>query len=169
MLHEDENEGPMGSPASPELTRHDTSAHRRAVARLASLYRSELAATQTYTSALCHESLAFYAAVLRRQKRAHEERLAALAERFPDLGERPPESAGAWGAFIRLVEDFAASVTPEMALAVLAEEEGMLAADYVGSLEILDPASRAVVIEHLLPGQNVTARVVRRIHEQSAA
>jgi hypothetical protein len=56
-----------------------------------------------------------------------------------------------------------------MALAVLAEEEGMLAADYVGSLEILDAVSRALVVERLLPGQNVTSRVVRRIHEQAAA
>lgn len=158
----------MSSHVEPDFARA-ADVRRVAVVQLLSLYRSELAATQTYTIALGHESLAFYSAVLRRQKRVHEERLAALAERLLDLHERPPASSGAWGTFVRLVADFTAGATPTLALAVLAEEEETLANDYVGSLSILDAASCNVVVERLLPGQNVTLRVIRRIHDQSAA
>jgi len=158
----------MSSQIDSALTRTVSGVRRGALAQLSSLYRSELAATQTYTVALYHESLAFYGSVLRRQRRVHEERLAALGERFIDLGEKAPDSSGAWGTFVRLIEDVAAGLTPEMALAVLAEEEETLANDYVGSLELLDTLSSNLVAERLLPGQNVTVRVIRRTHERSA-
>lgn len=139
------------------------------IARLCSLYRSELAAAQTYDVALCHASLLTYGEVLRQTKHAHEARVAALWRRIRELGGEAPPSSGAWGTFLRLAEDVSATVSPEMALAVLEEEEDTLVRDYVGSLELLDPTSRELVDEGLLPAQTRTQRAVRHLHELAAA
>ncbi|CAN5160454.1 hypothetical protein BH09MYX1_BH09MYX1_07120 [soil metagenome] len=144
-------------------------AQARTLQQMASLYRSELAAMETYTRALCHASLVRYTNVLQRQKRVHQERVTALSTRLQDLGAPLPASSGAWGTFVRITEEAAASFSPELALAVLEEEEDTLARDYLGSLEFIDATSRTLVSERLLPAQNVTHHVVRRIHEDSAA
>lgn len=139
------------------------------LAQLSSLYRSELAARETYDLALGHAALSRYGGVLRRQKRVHGERLAVLGARLRDLATRPPESSGAWGTFARAVEDTAAAVSSTAALAVLALEEETLANDYLASLAVLDATSCNLVAERLLPAQNVTLLVIRRIHRQSAS
>ncbi|CAN5716682.1 hypothetical protein BH09MYX1_BH09MYX1_00090 [soil metagenome] len=141
----------------------------RASAQLAGLYRSELAAVQTYDVALCHASLAKYAEDLRKQKHLHEARVAALLQRLHDVGTPVPASSGAWGTFARLVEEAAASFSPEMALAVLEEEEDTLARDYTGALDVLDPSSKALVADQLLPAQTATHGAVRRMHEIAGA
>ncbi|CAN5580515.1 hypothetical protein BH09MYX1_BH09MYX1_63560 [soil metagenome] len=138
------------------------------IEQLSSLYRGELAAVQTYVSALCHASLGRYGDVLRRQKRVHEERVSSLSARLRDLGAKAPASSGAWGTFVRLVEDAAATFSPEMALAVLEEEEDSLAHNYRAAVPMLDDQSRTLVLERLLPAQNVTHYVVRRVHETAA-
>ena len=151
-----------------DLERSRTITREGAVAQLSSLFRAELAARETYDIALGHSALSRYGDVLRRQKRVHGERVAVLGARLHDLAVRPPESSGAWGTFARAVEDTGAAVSTGMALAVLALEEETLANDYAASLAVLDATSCNLVAERLLPAQNVTLLVIRRIHRQSA-
>jgi hypothetical protein len=152
-----------------DLERSRTITREGTVAQLSSLYRSELAARETYELALCHVALARYGDVLRRQKRVHADRLAVLGARLRDIAAQPPESSGAWGTFARTAEQTAAAVSEGVALGVLALEEEALANDYVASLAVLDPISCNLVAERLLPAQNVTLLVIRRIHRPSAA
>jgi len=152
-----------------DLARPRTVTREGTLAQLSSLYRSELAARETYEVALVHAALARYGDVLRRQKRVHAERLAVLGARLRDLAALPPESSGAWGTFARTVEQTAAAVGQETALGVLALEEEALANDYVASLTVLDAISCNLVAERLLPAQNVTLLVIRRIHRMSGS
>ncbi len=144
-------------------------AHRNNVDRLSSLYRSELAAANTYALALQHERLHPWGFVLRRQHAVHQERLAVIAERIVAIGGKVPVSSGAWGTFTRIVEDAAASISPELALAVLEEEEDSLEIEYERALDVIDSESQLLVAERLLPAQRVTHYVVRRAHESAAA
>jgi hypothetical protein len=154
--------------SSVDLVATAETAHRNIVDRLCSLYRSEFAAANTYALALQHESLHPWGFVLRRQHAVHQERLGVLAERIRSVGAAVPTTSGAWGTFTRIVEDTAASISSELALAVLEEEEDSLELEYERALEVLDSESQLLVSERLLPAQRVTHYVVRRAHESAA-
>src|SRR6478609_5883308 len=100
----------------------DVSNNEKALSNLAALCRGELAAVETYNTALSSASLGTFRPQLIQCQRSHQNRVHLLGWRIHLLGGTPPESSGAWGGFAKAVEG-AATVIGEKA-AICALEEG---------------------------------------------
>ncbi len=139
----------------------------RATDALNALLRGELSAVETFEQAIAkfgtdapHELTACL--------QSHQMRVQKLTVRIYDLGGKPAEGSGLWGAFAKLVEGGAAIFGRKSALAALEEGEDHGLAQYRERLEDLDVESRSLIESELLPEQIKTHDAVRNLYRLSA-
>jgi demethoxyubiquinone hydroxylase (CLK1/Coq7/Cat5 family) len=123
------------------------------VEQLNSFLRGEISAVETYRQALESLETSAYSGKLAECKKSHEERVAILREEIRKLGGNPAESAGAWGAFAKLVEGGAAALGEKTAIAALEEGEDHGNSDYKRDLAKLEGGARTLVEQKVLPLQ----------------
>lgn len=121
--------------------------------QLRSFCRGELAAVDTYKRAIASSLFPGLADAFERCLASHERRVALLRDKIRELGGTAPESAGAWGALVRLLGGAASAISEKAMISVLEEGEGHGVRDYRGDMSKLDPASHLFIAERILPEQ----------------
>lgn len=117
------------------------------------LVQDELSAVETYLQALEKVEDEPEAGELRRLEADHEDAVMLLRDSAAELGERPPDSTGAWGAWKRAVEGTARLLGNRPAIRALREGEETTVRDYEGALreEALPNPLRELIAARLLP------------------
>ena len=117
------------------------------------LVQDELSAVETYLQALEKVEDEPEAYELRRLEVDHEESLGLLRDTAAELGEAPPDSSGAWGAWKRAVEGTARLLGNRPAIRALRDGEEATLRDYEGALreESLPEPLRDLIADRLLP------------------
>ncbi len=130
---------------------------------LSSLCRRELALVESYRQALSSNNLRTQAPTLATCLRSHEQRAELLKSRIRALHAEPPDSAGALGALVRMVEGAAAAIGARAALFALEEEEDRGLRHYRAQLPAVDAESRLRLQEQLVPAQAETHRLISEL------
>lgn len=133
-----------------------TTSTEGAVKHLNSLLKGEISAVETYRKALGRLSDSAARGEIERCAQSHERSATLLRQRISSLGGQPAEGSGAWGAFAKVVQSGADAVSDKAAIAALEEGEDHGLKDYRRDLSDLDPESRRLVENDLLPAQQRT-------------
>jgi uncharacterized protein (TIGR02284 family) len=130
---------------------------------LNSFLRGEISAVETYRQAL--EKMSDFSARQRLEtaRASHQQRVEQLRQRIMQLGGKPEEGSGAWGAFAKAVEGTAKAFGDKAAIAALEEGEDHGLADYRRDLDKLDPDNRRFVESELLPAQEQTHNALSQL------
>jgi uncharacterized protein (TIGR02284 family) len=128
----------------------------RNIDQLNSFLRGEISAVETYRKALDKVRDPSVKSQLMECERSHESRVDVLKERIQQLGGSPAVSSGPWGAFSKVVTAGAAFAGDKAAIAALEEGEDHGLNDYQRDIDKLDPETRALVENDLLPAQKRT-------------
>ena len=134
-------------------------AKKSSVDQLNSFLRGELSAVETYLMALDKlEANDPTRPEVEANLTSHQDRVIALREAITQLGGKPAESSGPWGAFAKAVEGTAKVFGEKAAIAALEEGEDHGLKDYKKEIEDddLDISSRALLSGRLLPEQQLT-------------
>lgn len=135
---------------------------QRSIDALNALLRGELAAVETYERAI--DKLGDHAPVeLRACLRSHQHRVQQLTVRIYDLGGKPAEGSGLWGAFAMLIEGGNKFFTSKSALSALEEGEDHWLSEYRDCADNCDFESRRLIEAVLLPEQFKTHDAARRL------
>jgi hypothetical protein len=130
---------------------------------LADFCKEELAAAQTYEKAMTLEPLSGHVDVLRRAYASHSNRAAELARRIEELGGEAPRSPGVWGALVPTLTIAAAAVSEGLAVSLLEEAEDRGVRRYSERFAELDPGSRELFTERIVPAQDSTHRAIAEL------
>lgn len=133
------------------------------------LLRGEISAVESYDQAL--ERLADDAALradLQSCRASHAERVQRLRATIVQLGGKPSETSGPWGAFVKMAEGAARALGKKAALAMLEEGEEHGLKEYHQNLDKLVGDTRMLVASELLPAQRRTHEAVSAIHDTMA-
>ena len=131
--------------------------NNKTVDQLNSFLRGEISAVETYRLALKKLDNGSVARnELESCMRSHEERVSSLRSMVQQLGGKPTESSGAWGAFTKVVEGSAAAFGDKIAINALEEGEDHGLRDYRDSIDKLDRDMRSIVSTRLLAEQENT-------------
>ena len=131
--------------------------------QLGSFCRGEMAAAEAYTTAMLHELLVPFYTLLRVCRASHSKRARLLQQRIAQLGGTPPETSGAWGAVVDVIEEAAADISANAAIRALAEGENHGLRNYHAGMSSLDPGTQSFVRRELLPGQLETRRNIEAL------
>lgn len=138
-----------------------------AASKLNGLLKDEIAAVETYRQALGKVTNPEIRNELREVQQCHTKRVQKLTATIADMGEKPAQGAGPWGAFVKLMEGSARMFGDKAAIHVLEEEEDKGLSDYRDVLRDSDSAILPIVQE-LLPKQEGThakvSKLVHRVH-----
>jgi len=126
-----------------------------------SFLRGEISAVETYRQAIEKVENVTARTQLEQCVQSHQRRVDILKTRVAQLGGKPADSSGPWGAFAKLAEGGAALFGEKAAIDVLEEGEDHGLKDYQTGLSDLDIEARSFVEQELLPAQQQTHRVVR--------
>jgi bacterioferritin (cytochrome b1) len=123
--------------------------------RLNSLLRGELAAVATYEMALrsLDGAAASEADQIVRFASEHRRSVETLKATIQSLGGTPDETAGVWGAVTRVAQGSAVLFGDRASVKSLLEGEEHGLEEYQQALEALDPDTRGVLEEDLIPRQ----------------
>jgi len=129
--------------------------NKEVVEQLNSLLRGEISASETYRLAIERAAAEFPAQVraLRAISQEHGEAAQALREQVTRAGGDADSSSGAWGIYVKTIEGIAKIFGDTTALKALKEGEEHGLRDYRDALDSLDPESRRLVAERLIPAQ----------------
>jgi hypothetical protein len=141
----------------------DVSGTEKSLHNLEALCRGELAAVETYNTALSSASLGHFRSQLIQCQRSHQNRVHLLGWRIHLLGGTPPESSGAWGVFAKAVEGAAAIVGERVAISALEEGEDHGLNEYRTRLSELDADTRDFIQARVLPAQTETHGIARAL------
>jgi uncharacterized protein (TIGR02284 family) len=130
------------------------------VEQLNSFLRGEISAVETYRQALSKVNDVRARTELEQCHLSHQQRVDRLRTRIVEMGGKPAESSGPWGAFAKAAEGSATAFGEKAAIDVLEEGEDHGLKDYQKSLGDLDAASRMFVEQELLPAQQRTHRTL---------
>jgi hypothetical protein len=130
---------------------------------LEALCRGELAAVETYNTALSSASLGHFRSQLIQCQRSHQNRVHLLGWRIHLLGGTPPESSGAWGVFAKAIEGAATVIGERAAISALEEGEDHGLNEYRSRLGELDADTQDFVQARLLPAQTETHGIARAL------
>jgi hypothetical protein len=132
-------------------------ATKSSVDQLNSFLRGELSAVETYRMALDKLDPGSPArADLQTCLTSHQERVNLLRGAIIDCGGEPADGSGPWGVFAKVVEGGARIFGDKAAIAALEEGEDHGLSDYKSDVDELDPQTRALVTNRLLPQQEQT-------------
>ncbi|MBA3465142.1 MAG: DUF2383 domain-containing protein [Deltaproteobacteria bacterium] len=132
-------------------------ATKSSVEQLNSFLRGEMSAVETYQMAIDkidHISTARDELLI--NLKSHQDRVMMLRDAIVACGGTPAEGSGPWGVFAKAVEGGAKVFGEKAAVAMLEEGEDHGLADYKRGLDDLEPVSRSMVSEKLLPQQQLT-------------
>lgn len=130
-----------------------TVSNEKTVDTLNSFLRGELSAVETYRQAMEKITDANLRPKLEECSRVHQDAAAKLRNKVAQLGGKPSEGSGPWGAFAKLVEGGAKAFGVKAALAALEEGEDHGVRMYKKNLDDLEPNTRSFVQNDLMPGQ----------------
>jgi uncharacterized protein (TIGR02284 family) len=122
--------------------------------------RGEISAVETYRQAVEKVGDVRARAQLEQCHQSHQRRVDLLRTRILQLGGKPEQTSGAWGAFVKAAEAGAGLFGDKAAISVLEEGEDHGLKDYQSHLKELDIESRMFVEQELLPAQQQTHRVL---------
>jgi uncharacterized protein (TIGR02284 family) len=137
-------------------------AQEKTIDVLCTLLRGELSAVETYRQAIEKLDDSPYRQDLEECLRSHQRRVTEVRTEILSLGGKPPDSSGAWGAFVKLLEGGAKLFGVKAAIAVLEEGEDHGIKEYQEALRHLDPAVRSV-LERLYAEHQQTHAVMSRL------
>jgi hypothetical protein len=141
----------------------DVSKNENSLSNLEALCRGELAAVETYNTALSSASLGHFRPQLIQCQRSHQNRVHLLGWRIHLLGGTPPESSGAWGVFAKAVEGAATMIGEKAAIATLEEGEDHGLNEYRSRLTELDADTQDFIQARVLPAQSETHAITRAL------
>ena len=141
---------------------------RETIEQLRSFCRGEMAAVETYVTALTQTALGPFQDTLRRCMESHQERIRLLSAEIVRQGGKVPESAGPWGALVDSIEHVAAVFGAGAALAMLEEGEEHGLRDYRQDLSNVDLPARALMERRILPAQVETRRAIQSLRHAIA-
>lgn len=132
------------------------------------LLRGEMAAVESYDQAIAATTAdVALQADLRTCRASHAERVTRLRAIIVQLGGKPSEGSGPWGAFAKLAERTASALGARAAIAVLEEGEEHGLEAYQKNLKKLEGDTRLLVMTQLLPAQRRTHAALLAIHGAS--
>jgi uncharacterized protein (TIGR02284 family) len=129
---------------------------QKSVEQLNSFLRGEISAEETYRQALQKVKDTSTRGQLEQCAQSHHRSAELLKERIIQLGGKPSEGSGAWGAFAKIVEAGSTAFGEKAAVAALEEGEDHGLKDYQRDLSDLDSESRTLIENTLLPAQQRT-------------
>ena len=141
----------------------EVSQNERSLHNLEALCRGELAAVETYNTALSSASLGTFRTQLIQCQRSHQNRVHLLGWRIHLLGGTPPESSGAWGVFAKAVEGAATVIGERAAISALEEGEDHGLNEYRSRISELDSDTRDFIQARVLPAQTETHGIARAL------
>jgi len=142
-------------------------ATEKGIACLNGLLRGELSATETYQQALAKVDGGAGATELRRLHDEHRDAANTLRKEIHQLGGKPDQGSGAWGAFAKAIEGTAKLFGQTAALKALKEGEEHGLKDYEKSLQDNDlpAAAKTLISSQLLPQTRAHIPVLDRLME----
>lgn len=146
----------------------EVSQNERSLHNLEALCRGELAAVETYNTALSSASLGMFRPQLIQCQRSHQNRVHLLGWRIHLLGGTPPESSGAWGVFAKAVEGAATAIGERAAISALEEGEDHGLNEYRSRIGELDADTRDFIQARVLPAQTETHSITRALKLNSS-
>jgi uncharacterized protein (TIGR02284 family) len=129
-----------------------------AVSQLNSLLRGEISACETYRMAIDKvadsDQIAMdNVSILREIETEHDQAAQQLRQRIQQLGGKPSDSSGAWGAWAQTVQGTMNLFGDSSALKGLKEGEEHGLKDYQEALDDVDAGSRQLIASQLMPRQ----------------
>lgn len=117
------------------------------------LLRGELSAVETYDQALSKVEEHPEKERIQAIRDDHQENVGLIKKHIQELGGKPGDSSGVWGAFAKSVEGAATLFGNETALKALktGEEHGMNDYENALSQEFLKPECRKLISDTLIP------------------
>ncbi len=146
-------------------------ATKSSVDQLNSFLRGELSAVETYRMALDKLDAGSPARIeVESAMQSHQQRVTLLKDAVIQLGGKPAESSGPWGAFAKAVEGAARVFGDKAAIAALEEGEDHGLKDYKNGIDDkdLDAQARTIVSGQLLPEQQRTHARLSALKKQLA-
>ena len=147
----------------------EQSKNEQVLSHLEALCRGELAAVETYSTALSSASHETFRAQLIQCQRSHQNRVHLLGWRIHLLGGVPPESSGAWGVFAQALESAATVLGERAAIATLEEGEDHGLNEYRSRLIDLDADTRDFIQARVMPEQTETRGIARSLKLRCSA
>ena len=137
--------------------------------QLNSFLRGEMSAVETYRIALEKlDASSTYRSQLEAARASHLQRVTKLQEKVVQLGGKPSQGSGAWGALVGAIENGAALLGDKVAVSVLEEGEDHGLRDYRIDLDSLTGETRTLVMTDLIPKQAETHRILRDLKSRLA-
>lgn len=128
------------------------------------LLRGEISAVETYDQALQRiDNDVALRADLVTCRTSHAQRVDRLRSTINQLGGKPSEGSGAWGAFAKFLEGTAKALGTKAAVTMLEEGEDHGLKEYRENIKKLDGDTRMLVASELLPAQQHTHDTVSAI------
>ena len=128
----------------------------RNIDQLNSFLRGEISAVETYRQAVGKVKDPTVKAQLIECERSHESRVDVLKQRINQLGGAPSTGSGPFGAFAKVMQAGADIAGDRAAVAALERGEDHGLDDYRRDLDKLDPETRYLVENDLLPAAQRT-------------
>jgi uncharacterized protein (TIGR02284 family) len=135
----------------------------KTIDKLNSLLRGEISAVETYKQAVEKIDEPGVRNMLEENQGMHGMRAQRLRQRIEQLGGKPSESSGVWGALAKTVEGAATITGDTNAINMLEEGEDRGLEDYRTSLNDVDSETAMMIQSELLPGQERTHAVMRSL------
>jgi hypothetical protein len=143
----------MYSETNPEIVEECS------IRALNALLKGEMVAVETYQYAIHHISDT-RKNILQGNLLCHDLRIHVLCTRIRAIGGEPIQNSGVWGRFMRIIEGGAALMGNDLLLAILEEGEQHGLLQYQSHLHDLDPLSRRMIVEDVMPAQMRTYKVM---------
>jgi Domain of unknown function (DUF2383) len=125
------------------------------ISTLNCLLQSERSAVITYKQAQHHLN-GQYGVDLESNAICHHQRIVHLSRRIRELGGEPTTHGSMWIGFTRALERLATGADAPSLIAVLAHGEDLGLTQYKAALNRLDPLTRSMLLNDLLPHQERT-------------
>ena len=127
------------------------------VRQLNSLLRGEISAAETYRMAIDKvadtDASGANAGLLREIQEEHGRAAQEIRDRIQELGGEASDSSGAWGAWAKTVQGTMNLFGDASSLKALKEGEEHGLKDYQESLDDVDPSSKQLINNQLIPAQ----------------
>ncbi|GAC1352740.1 MAG: hypothetical protein NVS3B20_21930 [Polyangiales bacterium] len=141
---------------------------KEVIEQLNSFLRGEISAVETYRQAI--EKLTDNKAKMQLQQchQSHQQNVSALKARIQQIGGKPAEGSGPWGAFAKVVQAGADVFGEKTAIAALEEGEDHGLRDYKSGIEKLDSETRRFIEAEILAKDKQTHEVMRGLKKTFA-
>lgn len=127
--------------------------NEQVIEQLNSFLRGEISSVETYRQALTRVKDASALGKIQDVERDHQRRVDLLRQRIVQLGGKPSDGSGLWGAWAKAVQGGAVLLGEKAAIEALETGEDHGLADYRRDLAKLDSDTQQFVQADLLPAQ----------------